>query len=161
MPRTVVVAFALRALLLLSTQLVARAQAVPRPSLVGTWEFTLRPNSSRSTEGPVTGLATFAPSWTVIESDTSEAALHLTPGHGIWQRSPAFGSWFIRFVSLVPNPNGTLHSKRIFTLTVELNSLAEQFSGGYSLDVVDPSGHTITTGSGTVEGQLMTHPLLP
>jgi hypothetical protein len=106
-------------------------------------------------------MATFTSDGTVIETDTSETALRLTPGHGIWQPSPAIGNWFIRFTSLVANPDGTLHYKRIVSMTVELNSIGDQFNGGYALEVVDPSGRLITTGSGTVAGQLMVHPLLP
>jgi hypothetical protein len=107
----------------------------------------------------------------VIETDTSEVipvqisaggpVLRSTPGHGIWQPSPVFGSLFIRFVSLVANPNATLHSKKIVAMTVTLNSTGDQFSGSYSFELVDPTGHAITTGSGAVAGQLMVHLLLP
>jgi hypothetical protein len=75
--------------------------------------------------------------------------------------SPVFGSLFIRFTSLFANPDSTLHSKRIVTMTVTLNSTGDQFGGGYSFAVLDPTGRAIMTGSGTVAAQLMTHPLLP
>jgi hypothetical protein len=113
----------------------------------------------------------------VIETDTSEtapmpvsaqldtgrerAAVFGTPGHGIWQPGPAFGSLFIRFTSLFANPDSTLHSKRTVTMMVRLNSTGDQFGGGYSFVVSDPTGHAITTGSGIVSAKLMTHPLLP
>jgi hypothetical protein len=47
------------------------------------------------------------------------------------------------------------------TLTVAVNSAGDQFSGGYSFEVVDPTGHVLTTVTGTLSGQLMQHPLLP
>ena len=163
MPRTMVSTSILCGLLLFAIQPVAKAQTgtTTKPSLVGSWEFKVRPNLNPSTETLIAGLATFTSDGTVIETDTSEAALHLTPGHGIWQPSPAIGNWFIRFISLVANPHGTLHSKRIVTLTVALNSTGDQFNGGYSFEVIAPSGHVTATGSGTVAGQLMVHPLLP
>jgi hypothetical protein len=138
---------------------VAQEGATKVP-LVGSWEFTAKPNLSSSAE-IVSGLATFTSDGTVIETDASEAVLHLTAGHGIWQPSPVIGNLFIRFTSLMANPDGTLHAKRIVTMTVALNSIGDQFSGGYSFEVVTPSGHVFTMGSGTVTGQLMIHPLLP
>ena len=141
------------------------------PSLVGSWEFSLTPNLSPTQKPPISGLATFTSDGSVIETDTSEVVpvqisaggpvLRCTPGHGIWQPSPVFGSLLIRFVRVVANPNATLHSKKIVTMTVTLNSTGDQFSGGYSFEFVDPTGHAITTGSGTVAGQLMVHPRLP
>lgn len=162
MPRRSLAAFTLCALLLLPTQPVLLAEdGTPKPALIGSWEFTAKPNPSGSAGTLVEGLATLTSDGTVIETDTSETALHLTPGHGIWQPSPAIGNWFIRFTSLVANPDGTLHSKRIVSMIVELNSMGDQFNGGYALEIVDPSGRLITTGAGTVAGQLMVHPLLP
>jgi hypothetical protein len=147
--------------LLLGGQVAGAQTATSKHSLVGSWEFTAQPNSS-SAEGPaIAGLATFLSSGNVIETDTSEAVLDLTPGHGIWQPSPAFGHWFVRFTSLVANRDGSLHAKKNVTMTVALNSTGEEFTGGYSFEIVDPTGHVITTGSGTVDGRLMVHPLLP
>jgi len=133
------------------------------PSLAGSWEFTLTPQISTTANSSIAGLATFTSDGSVIETDTSEVVptRSMTPGHGIWQPSPVFGRWFIRFASLVANPNATLHSKRIVTMTVTLNSTGDQFSGGYTFESVDPTGHATATGSGTVAGQLMVHPLLP
>jgi hypothetical protein len=162
MQRRTFVFVGLCGLLLLGAAPVAAAQSSGTgASLVGSWEFTLKPNPG-PTSTPVTeGLATFTSDLTVIETDTDEIVTHLTPGHGIWQPSPVFGSWFIRFTSLGANLDGTLRSKRIVTMTVALNSTHHQFSGGYSFEVDDASGHAIATGSGTVTGRLMPHPLLP
>ena len=162
MLRRIVVTLTMCGLLFLASQPVATAQpGTTKPSLVGSWEFALKPNPSLSAETHIAGLATFTADGTVIETDTSEAALRLTPGHGIWQPSPAIGNWFVRFISLAANHDGTLHSKRIVTMTVALDSTGDQFRGGYSLEVIDPSGHVIATGAGRVTGQLMVHPLLP
>jgi hypothetical protein len=144
--------------------------------LVGSWELTLMPDAGKAPKA-ISGLATFTSDGTVIETDTSETtpmpvsaqldtgrervAVFGTPGHGIWQPSPVFGSLFIRFTSLSANPDSTLHSKRIVTMTVALNTTGDQFAGGYSFVVLDPTGHVIMTGSGTVRAKLMAHPLLP
>jgi hypothetical protein len=162
MPRQILTTFTLCMLLLLPIHPVSRAQVGTTPTpLTGSWEFTLKPNSSPSGESLIAGLATFTSDGSVIETDTSEAGLHLTPGHGIWVPSPLVGRWFIRFTNLVASPNGTLRAKRILAMTAELNSTGDQFSGGYSFGTVDTSGHVIATGAGTVAGQLMVHPFLP
>ena len=160
MRRNILIAFALCGLWF-AVQPVSMAQtATSKPSLVGSWEFTAKPNPDPSGT-LVAGLITFTSDGTVVESDTGEAARHATPGHGIWQLGPTPGIWFIRFTSLDANRDGTLHSSRVVTITVTLNSTGDQFSGNYSFEVVDPTGHALTMGSGTVAGQLMVHPLLP
>jgi hypothetical protein len=162
MPRKLLLSFTLCGLVWVTIQPVSLAQdATPKATLVGSWEFTAKPDPSHSAATLLAALATFTSDGTVIETDTRESALHITPGHGIWQPSPAIGNWFIRFTSLVANSDGTLHSKRIVTITGELNSMGDQFSGQYSIEIVDPSGRVMITGSGTVAGQLMVHPLLP
>jgi hypothetical protein len=42
-----------------------------------------------------------------------------------------------------------------------LDSTGDHFSGSYDFELVDPTGHAITRGSGTVTGQKIPHPLLP
>jgi hypothetical protein len=42
-----------------------------------------------------------------------------------------------------------------------LDSTGNHFSGSYQFELVDPTGHILTTGSGTVSGQRIPHPLLP
>jgi hypothetical protein len=59
------------------------------------------------------------------------------------------------------NPNTTLHAKKIVTITGALDSTGNHFSGNYHFELVDPTGHIITMGSGTVTGQRIPHPLLP
>jgi hypothetical protein len=161
MPRTILAAFTLCGLLLLPIHPVSRAQNGTNGSPAGSWEFTATPDPSTSAGAQFSGLATLTSDGSVIETDTSEPALRLTPGHGTWQTSPAAGRWFIRFTNLTANRNGSLRAKRILTLTMELNSTGDQFSGGYSFEIADPSGQAITTGPGTMTGQLMVRPLLP
>jgi hypothetical protein len=132
----------------------------PAPSLTGSWQFTEQSNSA-AVAVVVSGLATFTADGSAVETDTGEAAAHATPGHGIWQPAPVFGSLYIQFISLSANPNGSLHSKRIVKMFVTPNAAGDQFSGEYSFEVVDPTGRVMTTGSGTVTGQLIPHPLLP
>ena len=129
------------------------------PSLTGSWQFTEQSNSAAA--ATVSGLATFTSDGSVIETDTGEVAVRATPGHGIWQPGPAFGSLYIQFISLLANPNGSLHSKKTVTMLVTPNAAGDQFSGEYSFEVVDPTGHVPTTGSGIVTGQQIPHPALP
>jgi hypothetical protein len=106
----------------------------------------------------------------VVETDATEVvpmmsaagtAVYTTPGHGIWQPAPAVGYLFIQFISLRVNHNGTLHAKKIVTITGALDSTGNHFTGNYGYELVDPTGRVITTGSGTVTGQRIPHPLLP
>ena len=162
MQRAILSLLTLCALMLFINPPRATAQNVrTKPSLVGSWEFTVEPDSGHSAEHEIAGLATFTSDGTVIETDTSQAAFHVTSGHGIWQPGPAIGTLFVRFTNLAATPEGKLHTKRIVTLTVELNSTGDRFNGGYSFEVIDTSGRTIETGSGSITGELMVHPLLP
>ena len=149
------------------------AQAANLPSLAGSsWQLTLiagGPPASSPAVVPVPGLATFTSDGTVVETDATEVvpievegtAVYGTPGHGIWQPGPAVGNLFIQFISLMVNQNTTLHSKKIVTITGALDSTGNHFSGNYNFELVSPTGHIITTGSGTVTGQRIPHPLLP
>ena len=158
-------------LVLLALQPLAAQSPTPSP-LVGSWQITLTPTTPPNSPPivPISGLATFTTDGSVIETDATEVVptitaagntVYGTPGHGIWQPSPAFGHLFIQFFSLVVNPDTTLHAKKTFTITVSLDATGTQMSGGYSFLVVDPTGHAITMGSGTVSGQKIPHPLLP
>jgi hypothetical protein len=133
------------------------------PTLVGAWEFTATPQPAASAAPPsIEGLATFTSDGTVIETDTLSIVARVSPGHGIWQPGPIPGGYlFVRFMSLRPNPNGTLNTKQTVTMFLTVNSTGHQFSGPYSIQVVDANGDTISTSKGTVEGKLIVHPLLP
>jgi hypothetical protein len=133
------------------------------PTLVGSWEFTATAETTSHASPPtIEGLATFTSDRTAIETDTTEILGRVSPGHGIWQNGPIPGGYlFVRFTSLVPNLNGTLHSKRILTMFLTLNSAGDQFSGPYDFQIVNASGDIISNGKGTVAGKLMVHPLLP
>jgi len=96
-----------------------------------------------------------------LDTGRQRAAVFGTSGHGFWQPGNRPGSLFIQFTSLFTSPDSTLRSKRIVTLLVGLNSTGDQFGGVYSFVVLEPTGQTIMTGSGTVTGQLMTHLALP
>jgi hypothetical protein len=162
MRRRILIAVTLGGLLLLAVQTFSTPQQTDtRPALIGSWEFTVTPNPSPSTETPVTGLATFTSDFTVIETDTNASALHLTPGHGAWQMGPVVGHWFIRFTSLEATPFGTLRATRVTTMFVTLNSVGNEFNGSYFSEIIDAAGHAITSGSGNVKGQLIQLPLLP
>ena|SRR5579864_2055112 len=155
---------------LVGTQPVV-GQTTNSPSLAGSWEFTLVPNSPTAAPTiPIPGLATFTFGGSMVETDATEvipittsmgSTVYGTPGHGIWQPGPAVGNLFIQFISLLVNHNETLHAKKTVTMTGRLDSTANQFSGNYSFEVVDPTGRIIATGSGTVTAQRIPHPLLP
>lgn len=136
--------------------------------LVGSWEFTLTPAptpTSPPVEPPIQGLATFTSDGSVTEADSAELVPgQSTPGHGIWQPSPvvpAVTRFFVRFTCIVPNPDAWHSAQKIVSMTVALNSNGSKFSGGYTFEVVDPSGQAVSTGSGTVTGQRIAHSPLP
>jgi len=161
MRKRIMMAVTLGGLLLLAGQTFSTPQSTAKPTLAGSWELTFEPIPSSTTEPAFVGLVTFTSDGSAVETDTEEVALRATPAHGIWQPGPVFGHWYIRFTSLVANSNGTLHSKRITTITGTLNSTGAAFIGDYSIETVDPSGHALATVSGAVTGQLMVHPALP
>ena len=132
--------------------------------LPGSWDLRLKPSSSLT----ISGLATFTSDGSLVETDSSEvvpgrivANTFATPGHGIWQPGPAIGNLFVRFTSLAINLNGSLRAKRVCTMTIRLNATQDQFSGAYTCQLVDPTGHAIAFDSGTVAGTRMAHPALP
>ena len=146
------------------------AQATNLPSLAGSWQLTLTPVSpTASVLVRVAALATFTSDGSVIETDATEVvpmmvegtAVYGTPGHGIWQPGPAISNLFIQFISLMVNPNTALHAKKIVTITGSLDSAGNHFRGSYSYELVNPAGVVIATGSGTVTGHRIPHPLLP
>ena len=140
--------------------------AATTPPLVGSWEFTVAPAAAATLAAalPLEGLATFTSDGTVVETDTGELVTLASPGHGIWQNGPIpppVGYQYVKFTSLIPNANGTLHSKRIVTMLITVNSAGTQFTGSWEYEVVNPKGTVLSTGSATVTGELMVHPLLP
>jgi len=148
------------------------AETANLPSLAGSWQFTLIATGPQASPAviPVPALATFTSDGSMVETDATEVvptfdsagtAVYGTPGHGIWQPGPAVGNLFIQFISLFVNGNTTLHAKKIVTITGALDSTGNRFSGNYHFELVDPTAHIITTGSGTVTGQKIPHPLLP
>jgi hypothetical protein len=76
-------------------------------------------------------------------------------------RAPSEFSTYGQFISLMVNPNATLHAKRIVTIIGALDSTGENFKGTYDSHLVDPTGHTIVMSTVTVRGQKIPHPLLP
>ncbi len=147
------------------------SQAANPPSLTGSWQLTLTPVSpTASVPIPIHGLATFTSDGSVVEADATEAvpmmnaagtALYGTPGHGIWQPGPAFGTLFIRFISLLLKQNTMLYADKIVTITGALDSTGNHFKGDYGYELVDPTGRAIAIGSGTVTAEKVPHPLLP
>ena len=142
------------------------------PSLAGSWQLTLTPSSpTAAAPVPIHGLATFTSDGSMVETDSSEivpaiasssgGSIYSTPGHGIWQPGPAAGNLFIQFISLELNRSGALHARKTVTITGVLDSTGNQFSGNYNYQVVDSMGRTAATGTGTVTGQRIPHPLLP
>jgi len=142
------------------------------PSLAGSWQFTLTPGTPNP-EPAIHALATFTSDGSMIETDSSEVALIIspsvrlggaragTPGHGIWQAAPAVGNLYLQFISLIVNQNATLYARKTVTIFGALDSNGNNFSGTYSYVLADANGVTLGTGSGTVAGQRIPHPLLP
>jgi hypothetical protein len=166
MPRKIQLTILVGAIALLTQTMLAQGT----PTLAGSLQFTLTPSSNSSNKS-IPGLATFTSDGSVVETDGTEAApgqarpgtplTFGTPGHDIWQPSPAVPNWFVRFISILVNPDGSFRAKRTVEFTVGLSAAGDSFSGGYGFVVTDASGHLISTGSGTVTGQLIEHPFLP
>ena len=154
MPRIILVACVPLLLLVALNPVMAQTTT---PTLVGSWEFTATPETTSNASPPaIEGLATFTSDGTAIETDTTGILGRVSPGHGIWQNGPIPGGYlFVRFTSLVPNLNGTLHSKQILTMFLTLNSTGDEFSGPYDFQIVNASGGIISNGKGTVAGKLM------
>jgi hypothetical protein len=151
---------------------IAAAQSPTPPPLNGSWRLTFVANSPSPTPAavPLAGLATFTADGSTIETDATElvpmksaagTAVYGSPGHGIWQPGPAVGTLYIQYYSLIVNRNTTLHASKIVTIGGSLDATGNQFSGSYESRLVNPTGHVITTSSGTVTGQRIPHPLLP
>lgn len=147
------------------------AAQIASPSLAGSWQLTFIANSPALVAvAPIQGLATFTEDGSMIETNATEVVamttsfgtrVYATPGHGIWQPGPVVGRLFIQFINLLVNPNETLHAKKTVTITGALDSTGNRFNGNYFFDMADPTGHVIATGSGTVTGERIPHPLLP
>ena len=145
----------------------------PPPSLAGSWQFNLVPANPNLnvTDATIHALATFTSDGSVVETDSSQVAPISpavargvrtgTAGHGIWQPAPAIGNLFIQFISLIVNPNATLYARKTVTINGALDSTGNTFTGSYSYSLVDGNGNLLGTGSGTVTGQRIPHPLLP
>ena len=147
------------------------AQGPTPPPLAGSWQLTLTPARQNPplTAPTIYALATFTSDGSAIETDSSEVApvspavttLHATGAHGIWQPAPAFGNLYIQFISLVVNQSGNLYARKTVTIGGALDASGNNFSGSYSYVLADPNGGVLATGSGTVAGQRIPHPLLP
>lgn len=149
-------------LIALLAQPVPTTNTTNQASLIGSWEITATTDSALSADISTPALATFTPEGSVIEADALELApSRSTPGHGIWQLSPAVPNFFVRVTNIVARPITSQYAKRILTMTIGLNSTGDEFSGAYSFEVVEPSGQVLASGTGTVLGRRMIHPLLP
>ncbi len=141
------------------------------PTLAGSWQFTLTPASPTLPPAiPIPGLVTFTTDGSLVETNALEVVpssgpsatpTFSTPGHGIWQPGPAVTNFFVQFISIVANPNGSLAGRNVTTMTVSVNSAGSQFSGSYTTTLVEPTGQVPKTTSGTVTGQRIPHPKLP
>jgi hypothetical protein len=155
---------------------VQPAFAQTTPSILGTWQMTLIPNTPPDPPTiPIAGLATFHTDNTAvatgggvlvgsIPNPVSPAPLEgPSPALGYWSPGPGPSStlFVLQFTSLITNDNGTLFATRSFVATVDVNAARNQFSGTYSFNVTDPSGNVIASGSGTMTGKLIPRILPP
>jgi len=146
------------------------SMAAASPSLAGSWQFTLTPATSPTPGVSIPGLATFTTNGPVIETDGAEVSPGIgaitatptygTPGHGIWQLSPCMCNFYVQYLSLAVNADGTLNATNVTTATVALTSTGTQFSGSYTT-VQEAGGVTKIIGSGAISGTLIPHPKLP
>jgi hypothetical protein len=144
--------------------------AAATPSLAGSWQFTLTPTTPPTPPVvEIPGLVTFTTDGSAIETDGSEFVPNppsttpinaSTPGHGIWQMANTPATLFVKYISLVLNPDGSLFANNVTTMFLTLNTKGNQFSGSYTTDQ-ESGGSTKTISSGTVSGQLIPHVPLP
>ena len=144
-----------------------------KPSLAGSWELTLTPNTPPTPPAiEFPGLATFTTDGSMVETDGTELAPTVsatgapafgTPGHGIWQLGPCLCNFYIQYISLGVNANGTLNSKSVTvaTVTTATTTSGPTFTGQYTTTTTGPAGTPPKTTTGAITGQLIPHPLLP
>jgi len=135
------------------------------PTLEGSWQLTFIPTTPATPTTQIPGLATFTSDGSVIETDGSELVSSpvASPGHGIWQVAPVSTEFYVQYISVVVNTDGSLAGKNvtIFTgVTITTGSNSTTFNGNYVTDLVNPQG-TVQTTAGKVHGVLIPHPLLP
>ena len=163
MKSKLIVAFILGTVLLRLPPLHAQT-----PTLAGSWQFTLSPGAG-STDPVVFALATFTTDGSMIETDSSEVSgiaaatrsTRATGGHGIWQPAPVPGNLYLQFISLIINPNGSVYLQKKVTIFGAMDSSGNNFSGTYSYTLTNPVGGFVGSGSGTIAGERIPHPLLP
>ena len=151
--------------------LMPQSLAAAGTSLAGSWQFTLTPTTPPIPSVQIPGLATFHADGSAVETDGLEAApgigaaagsvTYATPGHGIWQLMPCRCSYYIQYISVVVNPDGSLNAANTTTMTVALSSSGAQFNGAYTTVQANTSGMTKLIASGAVSGTLIPHPKLP
>jgi len=146
--------------------------AAAGPTLTGSWQLTFTPTAPPTPPvKQVPGLATFTNEGTVIETDGSELVLvpsstapaAASPGHGIWQKAPIPGEFYIEYISILVNSDGMLFGDNVTTVTGVTIATANNvttFKGSYTTDLVTSSG-TTRSSAGTVSGLLIPHPKLP
>lgn len=145
------------------------------PSLAGSWELTFTPSAS-PTPLEIPGLGTFTSDGSLVETDGTEVApgapastaaavaTYGTPGHGVWQLLPSLSGFYITYVSLSVNANGSLNSKHVTVATVSLATTTNgvtSFTGTYTTTTTSSSSTPPKTTTGTLTGTLIPHPALP
>ncbi|HYL99002.1 MAG TPA: hypothetical protein VEZ90_08615 [Blastocatellia bacterium] len=154
---------------------VAQPAFAQTPSILGTWQMTLIPNTPPSPPTiPVAALGTFHADNTAeatgggvlvgpIPSSGTTTLDGPTPALGYWSPGPGPSStlFVLQFTSLITNENGSLFATRSFTATVNVNANNNQFSGSYSFTITDTTDTVIETGSGSISGKLIPRILPP
>ena len=161
------------------------AQITP-PSLVGSWQLTLVPDSLTSPPSiPIPALATFSSDGNAIAIGNSILAgadgVALVPATkkgkkqcpdgnclsgtpmavGNWNGGGAVGHVFFKVLSQITNTNGSLFATRTFQAIVTPSSDGSQFTGSYSFQIIDSSGAMIASGSGAITATLIPHEFIP
>lgn len=139
------------------------------PSLTGSWQLTLVPNTLPTFQ--VAGLANFTSDGgavataSAILAGTGDIASTSpvsspTPAIGNWNDGGAANRAVFKVLSIITNPDGSLFATRTF-IADGISSTGSSFTGSYSYQVVDTSNNTIASGSGTISGTLIPHFLPP
>ncbi len=152
--------------------LAPHVSAATKPALIGSWQLTFTPSTPTPPAISIPGLATFTTDGSVIETDGSQVApgpgsstgvTYGTPGHGVWQLLPALTGFYIQYISVSVNPDGSLYAKNVTVASVAVtgSGTAVTLTGQYTTTSTGPTGTPPRTTTGTLTGQLIPHQPLP
>ena len=120
--------------------------------IVGAWETTVTPRNCETGEQVApsfNGLITFNEGGTIAEYGANPAAIHRTPGHGIWASNPGVGTYSMRFSFMPLTPAGVPIGRMRVTQVLELSRFSDESSSSGGFVLTSFSGAVMGTGCTT------------